>query len=166
MTIPILELSSPAQLTPPLDWYLLGQATSVNRFVNEVSGQLGQFLPSLVWAIVLLLLGWIVATLVALAIKNLLHRTSLDDRIANWAMGQDSSQDVPVEQWVSSIVYWVIFLFAIIASLNALNLQAVSQPLNNFLDQIFAYLPRVGRLGYGNGCENFGGQWSGPIQSG
>ena len=96
MTIPILELSSPAQLTPPLDWYLLGQATSVNRFVNEVSGQLGQFLPSLVWAIVLLLLGWIVATLVALAIKNLLHRTSLDDRIANWAMGQDSSQDVPV----------------------------------------------------------------------
>jgi hypothetical protein len=109
-----------------------------------MSGQLGQFLPSLIWAIILLLLGWIVATLVALAVKNLLHRTSLDDRIANWAMGQDQSQDVPVEKWVSSIVYWVIFLFAIVASLNALNLEAVSEPLNNFLDQIFAYIPRVG----------------------
>lgn len=41
-------------------------------------------------------------------------------------------------------MYWVIFLFAIIASLNALDLTAVSTPLNNFLDQIFAYLPRIG----------------------
>ena len=128
---------------PPLSWYL-GQTTSVNRFFDEISGQLGQFLPSLIWAIVLLILGWIVATIVAAAIKNLLRRTSLDDRIANWAMGQDPNRDVPIEKWVASVVYWVIFLFAIVASLNALNLAAVSAPLNNFLDQIFAYLPRVG----------------------
>jgi hypothetical protein len=143
MTMLLIDLPPLATQTPPAGWYL-GQTTSVNRFVDEVSGQLGQFLPSLVWAIVLLLLGWVVATLVALAIKNLLHRTSLDDRLANWAMGQNPDQDVPVEKWVSSIVYWVIFLFAIVASLNALNLEAVSAPLNNFLDQIFAYLPRIG----------------------
>jgi len=143
MTITLFESVTQAKLTPPSTWYL-GQTPSVNRFFDEMSGQLGQFLPSLIWAIILLLLGWVVATLVALAIKNLLRRTSLDDRIANWAMGRDSTQDVPVEKWVSSIVYWVIFLFAIVASLNALNLESVSQPLNNFLDQIFAYLPRVG----------------------
>lgn len=141
--MPFLYFPPPIRLTPPSGWYL-GQTENVNRFVDEVSGQLGQFLPSLVWAIVLLLLGWIIATLVALAIKNLLHRTQLDDRIANWAMGQDPDRDVPVEKWVSSVVYWVIFLFAIVASLNALNLEAVSAPLNNFLDQIFAYLPRIG----------------------
>jgi hypothetical protein len=123
---------------------LLGQVTAPNRFVGELSGQLGQFLPSLVWAIVLLLLGWIVATVVALAVKNLLNRTRIDDRLANWALGQDAEQPVPVEQWVSTLVYWVIFLFAIVASLNALNLAAVSAPLNNFLDQIFLYLPRIG----------------------
>jgi hypothetical protein len=143
MTTTLSELMPPTNLMPPLGWYV-GQTTSVNRFVDEMSGQLGQFLPSLVWAIILLLLGWIVATVVAAAIKNLLRRTSLDDRIANWAMGQDPDRDVPVEKWVASVVYWVIFLFAIVASLNALNLEAVSQPLNNFLDQIFAYLPRVG----------------------
>ncbi|MGF1571133.1 MAG: mechanosensitive ion channel [Nodosilinea sp.] len=123
---------------------VLGQAASDNQFFTEVSGQLGQFLPSLVWAIVLLLLGWIVATVVALAVKNLLKRTQLDDRLANWATGADPDRRVPVESWVASIVYWVIFLFAIVAALDALNLAAVSTPLNNFLDQIFAYLPRVG----------------------
>jgi hypothetical protein len=49
-----------------------------------------------------------------------------------------------VEQWISSIVYWVIFIFAIIAALNALELDAVSTPLNDFLETIFAYLPRIG----------------------
>jgi len=143
MTTTTSALMPQANLMPPLGWYL-GQTTSVNRFVDELSGQLGQFLPSLIWAIILLLLGWIVATVVAAAIKNLLRRTSLDDRIANLVMGQDPNRDVPVEKWVASVVYWVIFLFAIVASLNALNLEAVSEPLNNFLDQIFAYLPRVG----------------------
>ncbi len=143
MTMLTFERIPEASLMPPLSWYL-GQTTSVNRFFDEISGQLGQFLPSLIWAIVLLILGWIVATIVAAAIKNLLRRTSLDDRIANWAMGQDPNRDVPIEKWVASVVYWVIFLFAIVASLNALNLAAVSAPLNNFLDQIFAYLPRVG----------------------
>ncbi len=117
---------------------------SPSRFVEEASGQLGQFLPSLIWAIVLLLLGWIVATVVALAVRNLLKKTSLDDRIASWAMGQQPDRAVPIEKWISTVVYWVIFLFAIVASLNALNLSGVSTPLNNFLDQIFLYLPRVG----------------------
>jgi hypothetical protein len=140
LSTPLNFVSVPMMMQP----ILLGQVTAPNRFVGELSGQLGQFLPSLVWAIVLLLLGWIVATVVALAVKNLLNRTRIDDRLANWALGQDAEQPVPVEQWVSTLVYWVIFLFAIVASLNALNLAAVSAPLNNFLDQIFLYLPRIG----------------------
>jgi len=140
-------------LSTPLDGFLaqvwptpvfLGQATSPSRFLEEASGQLGQFLPNLIWAIVLLLLGWLVATLVALAVKNLLRRIRIDDRLTNWSVGPQATQPLPIEQWVSTLVYWVIFLFAIIASLDALNLSAVSTPLNNFLDQIFLYLPRVG----------------------
>jgi hypothetical protein len=123
---------------------LLGQTTSINRFADEAYTSLSQFLPSLVWAIILLILGWLVATIVAFAVKGLLNKTNLDDRLANWALGRPQDQNVPVEQWISSIVYWVIFIFAIIAALNALELDAVSTPLNDFLETIFAYLPRIG----------------------
>ena len=123
--------------------HLLGQIDWNNPFYQEVGGQLGTFLPGLIWAIVLLLVGWLVATVAATIVKNLLKRTRIDDRIANWALGQDPNQSVPVEQWVATLVYWIIFLFAIIAALNALNLSAVSEPLNRFLDQIFVYLPRI-----------------------
>lgn len=129
--------AQPANPVPP-------PVESPSRFVQEASAQLGRFLPSLIWAIVLLLLGWLVATVAALLVRNLLKRTNLDNRIANWALGRPSDQPIPVEKWVSALVYWVIVLFAVVASLNALNLAGVSAPLNNFLDQIFLYLPRIG----------------------
>lgn len=102
------------------------------------------FLPSLLWAIVLLIIGWLVATVAAAATKKLLSWTNVDDRIANWLLGQTPEQEVPIEQWAATAVYWIVFTFAIVAFLNALNLEVVSQPLNNFLEQIFAYLPRIG----------------------
>ena len=63
--------------------------------------------------------------------------------------GGRQAQQFPVTQWASTLVFWVIFLFAIVASLNALNLTAVSTPLNAFLDQIFIYLPKVGGVYHG-----------------
>lgn len=136
VTDPGAQPANPGSLTNPVE--------SPSRFVQEASGQLGRFLPSLIWAILLLVLGWVVASVVAWAVRNVLRRINLDNQIANWALGRPSDQPIPIEKWVSTLVFWVIFLFAIVASLNALNLAGVSAPLNNFLDQIFLYLPRIG----------------------
>lgn len=116
----------------------------MQRFTEELGGQLGNFVPSLIWAIVILLVGWIVATVAAFGVKNLLKRTEIDNRIASWVTGQEGNLDLPTEQWSATIVYWVILIFALVAFLNALNLEVVSQPLNDFLQQIFQYLPRIG----------------------
>jgi len=139
MTVPSL----PPWSAPPADWSL-AQAPSLNPFITQLSSEVGSFLPSLVWAILLLIGGWLIATVAAYAVKSLLNRTSLDDRLAAWATGSPQGQDMPVEKWVSTAVYWIILIFAIVAALNALELQSVSEPLNSFLDQIFAYLPRIG----------------------
>lgn len=116
----------------------------LESFVDEMSLTLGAFLPSLIWAIVILIAGWIVATIAASITKGILKRTSLDDRLANMVMGQDPNRDVPVEAWIATAVYWVILIFTLIAFLNALNLEVVSEPLNQFLQEIFQYLPRIG----------------------
>ncbi|MEO1068969.1 MAG: mechanosensitive ion channel [Cyanobacteria bacterium J06638_6] len=137
-----LSLAPLLQVPPPEP--MRSQSPSVSSFTSELSGQLGQFLPSLLGAIAILLLGWLLATVAAFIVKNLLKRTSIDDRIARWVTGRPADQAIAVEKWVATAVYWIIFLFAIIAALNALNLGGVSEPLNNFLDQIFLYLPRIG----------------------
>ncbi|MDB9528189.1 mechanosensitive ion channel [Oscillatoria sp. CS-180] len=116
----------------------------LENFVDEMSRTLGSFLPSLIWAIIILIVGWVVATVAASLIKNLLKRTNLDDRLANMIMGRDTNRDTPVEQWVATAVYWIILVFTLVAFLNALNLEVVSEPLNDFLREIFQYLPRIG----------------------
>jgi hypothetical protein len=116
----------------------------MDRFVTELSGTLGTFLPSLLWAIVLLVGGWILATVSALIVKGILKRTKLDNQLAKMVMGQTSDQELPIETWVATAVYWVVMVFTLVAFLNALSLEVVSEPLNNFLQQIFQYLPRIG----------------------
>ena len=83
--------------------------------------------------------------MVASVVKGILNRTSIDNRIANWMTGRPAGADSPpIEKWVSLLVFWVIMAFAIVAFLNALHLDAVSAPLNSFLQQIFSYLPSLG----------------------
>ncbi len=104
------------------------------------------FIPvgmSLVGAIAILLLGWIVAAIVATVIRNLLKRSQLDNRLASWTTGQ-AGLAANLEGWVATLVFWVIMILAIVAALDTLKLTTVSEPLNNFLNQIFAYLPKLG----------------------
>ncbi|MEL6221239.1 MAG: mechanosensitive ion channel [Cyanobacteria bacterium J06627_8] len=115
------------------------------EFVNSLWSSFGNFLPSLIYAIVILIVGWIVATIAASIVKGLLNKTDIDNRLARWVTGQqDDAPSPPIEKWVAAVVYWLIMTFTLVAFLQALNLDVVSAPLNNFLQQIFNYLPRVG----------------------
>ncbi|MBF2029249.1 MAG: mechanosensitive ion channel [Oscillatoriales cyanobacterium C42_A2020_001] len=98
---------------------------------------------SLIGAIAILLLGWVVAALVSSTVRNLLKRTDLDNRIVGMTAGQQAP-GINIEKIIATVVFWIIMILAIVAALNVLNLTTVSQPLNGFLNQIFSYLPRLG----------------------
>lgn len=118
----------------------------VNDTVNVVqrtTNNIGQFLPNLLGAIVILVLGWLLAVLIAWAVRKLLNRTHIDNRIAAWVTGRPDSEGLPVEKWISDIAFWIIFIFALVAFLQALQLTAVYEPLNNLLNQIFTFLPKL-----------------------
>lgn len=116
----------------------------MDSFITNISSQLGSFLPSLVGGILILIAGWIVAAIVAAVVKNLLLRIDADN-LAEYVLGSSAAESKPpIEKWVSAIVFWIIMIFAIVAFLNALRLEVVSEPLNEFLQQIFSYLPRLG----------------------
>ncbi|XZN88900.1 MAG: mechanosensitive ion channel [Microcoleus sp.] len=104
----------------------------------------GSNIENLIWAVGILLLGLIVATLVSSVIGGLLKKTNIDNKMAAWVTGRpDSTDSPPVEKWVATAVFWIIFIFFLVAFFNRLNLTAVSQPLNTFLDQIAAFLPKL-----------------------
>ncbi len=101
-----------------------------------------EFLPTLLGAILFLVVGLVVAYIVAWAIRNLLKRTSLDERIVSTVTGT-SADSVNVAKWISDGVFWIIALLAVIGFLNTLNLTVVSGPLSNLLDTVLQYIPRI-----------------------
>lgn len=108
-------------------------------------GSFADYLPTLLLALGILIIGWLVALIVSRLIGNLLGRTSLDDRIARLTNRDTSTpeQRIQVERWVSTAVFWVIMLFVIVAVLQTLNLSIVSAPLNSLLSQILAFIPSL-----------------------
>lgn len=133
-----------------LEWTGFLQIAQANPIDRGVSGfenflaQVGAYLPNLLAALAILIVGWLLATIVASVTQGLLRRTNIDNRVAAWVTGRsESATDFPIEKWVALAVFWLIMVFVLVAFFNALNLEAVSAPLNSFLQQVFSYLPRI-----------------------
>lgn len=131
--------------SPPI----LAQATTAPESTAatgfDLSGFLGNllaFLPTLLGAIAILVIGIIAAYIVAWFVRGLLKKTSIDDTIASKITGRPP-EDIPAAKWVSDIIKWIIILFAVVAFLESLDLTVVSEPLNNLLSTVFGYLPRI-----------------------
>ncbi len=111
--------------------------------VNYVQGSIQQvvaYLPRLLGAVAILLVGWLIAAIAAAIVRGVLNRTKIDNRIAAGLTGSDTVQ---VEKFVSGLVFWSVLLLTAVAVLNALDLGGASQPLNSFLNQIGYFLPRL-----------------------
>lgn len=125
---------------PPVTVHL-AQANPLSNIINQISSAV----PNLLYAIAILVIGFIVAAIASKVVKAALSRTTIDNQIAARITGRsDGAAVTNIEKWISSLVFWVIMIFVLVGFLNALQLTAVSQPLNALLGQIFAFLPRIG----------------------
>ena len=128
---------------------ILAQAQSGNPLTDAERGFnnfiQGSNLENLLWAVGILLVGLIVSALVSSVVGGLLKKTTIDNRLAAWITGRpEGGPGAPqVEKWISAAVFWIIFIFFLVAFFNRLNLTAVSQPLNTFLTQITGFLPKL-----------------------
>ncbi|NEP39262.1 MAG: mechanosensitive ion channel [Okeania sp. SIO2G4] len=137
------SISEPIQANLMLASNILAQ-TEANP-VNMVSQNFTAIaILDIVTAIAILVVGWIVAWILSSFLGGLFKKTKIDNKIAGWVTGsQEQAQNLPVEKWISSLIFWIIMIFVLIAFFDKLNLTAVSQPLNAFLTEITSFLPNV-----------------------
>jgi hypothetical protein len=143
-TSQLAQIAVPATPTVTTNFSTSG----VENFVKQTSGTVGAFLPSLLGAVGILFIGWIVAFVVSTLVRNLLKRTDLDNRLGNFATGslsKSSSSQSPLntEKIAGDVIFWLIFLYALSAALGALHLDGAAAPLNNVLNQIMAFVPKL-----------------------
>ncbi|RYZ78904.1 MAG: hypothetical protein EOO68_39655, partial [Moraxellaceae bacterium] len=95
------------------------------------------FIPRLLMAVLLVVLGWLLATLARAGITRVLAKTTLDDRL---------SADVgvqPLSNNIGQIVYWLILLLFVPMVLSTLQLDGLLAPVQNMFNQAMGYIPNI-----------------------
>ena len=109
-----------------------------NALVSQLGNSLGETLPSLLGALGILVVGWIVAVVVRAVIGGVLKRVGLNQRI------QDSTGNtMDVAGGIAKGAYYVILLIVLVAFLNALELEQPSASLQGLVDQVLSFLPKA-----------------------
>lgn len=115
----------------------------MEQFIEQMMRNIGDYLPSILGAFAILLVGWLVALVVSAAVRKLLTRTDFDNRFAAWLGFGRGQAEFGVEGAVSKFVYYVVMLFVLIAFFQALHLTIVTEPINRLLNKLFEFVPNV-----------------------
>lgn len=111
---------------------------SSQQFLNEIAVSL----PRIIGAILILIIGWIIARLLKKGIMKLLYLVKFNyltekagiDKFLKEGGTKSNSIDI-----IGTLFYWILMLIVIIATLNSLNLTVASTLFN----EIMIYLPNI-----------------------
>ncbi|GAB2630490.1 MULTISPECIES: mechanosensitive ion channel [Psychrobacter] len=117
----------------------------MNPMYTSFNGYLGGPIGSIIGAILIFIIGWLVALGIAALVRGVLSKVNLNQR-----MNSSTGKTYDLEGIISKIVFWFIFIIAISGALNQLNLNSISAPFANMVNQVLAFIPNlVGAIALG-----------------
>ncbi len=118
-------------------------AVDMEAVVNEASGTLAAQAPSLVEALAVLLVGWLLAVVLARVTRRVLGRAGLDQGAATLLGTDNRGQPRPLSRWLGQAVFYGLLLFTITAFFQRIGLAAIADPLTAITSRIVAMLPAM-----------------------
>lgn len=115
----------------------------MRQIFDQIYNLIEGYVPNLLGAIVILVVGWFVAWLISTVVRGIVRRTSIDKKIASWSAGEETEVNVDVAKWTGKLVFWILIIFVLIAFFQTLQLTIVTEPLNKLLSQIFEFAPQL-----------------------
>lgn len=106
----------------------------------QIYESVGSYIPQLIGALVILIVGWLIAFIISNLVRRLLKRTDLDNKLVSWVTVEKAPN---VEQGVGRVVFWLIMILVLIAFFQALGLTLITDPLNQLVSKILYYLPQL-----------------------
>jgi small-conductance mechanosensitive channel len=116
--------------------------TDIGNSIQQALDEFFAFLPNLLGALLILIIGYIIAKVVAKLVSRGLQSVGADRAIATGTAGRYKQQVAPRLQpsdLIATIVFWLIFGLTIMLAVSALGIEA----LTDFISTVVAYLPNV-----------------------
>ena len=110
----------------------------MNPMFTSFNGYLGGPIGSIIGAILIFIIGWLVALGIAALVRGVLSKINLNQR-----MNSSTGKSYDLEGIISKIVFWFIFIIAISGALSQLNLNSISAPFANMVNQVLTFIPNL-----------------------
>ena len=114
---------------------------SWGRILQVIGENIGGFVPILLAALVVLLVGWIAALFISRLVRRGVGKLGLNERLGRWLEGPAGAVDV--ERGAARVVYWLLMILVSVAFFQTLGLTLITEPLNTLLNQVFAFIPQI-----------------------
>jgi hypothetical protein len=115
---------------------------SISDSLQRASDEFFVWLPKLVGALVILLIGYVIARVIAGVVRKALQSSGADRALEKGKAGQYKQQYAPNTHpsgVIGTIVFWFVFGWAILLAISALGIEA----LENAVASVVGYLPNV-----------------------
>jgi flagellar biosynthesis protein FliQ len=105
-------------------------------------GQIGDFLPRVALALVVLIAGWLIAKMIRFAINRGLRKVNFNvvtDRAGIDGFLKDGGIRMDATDILAMLVYWIVILAALVVGFNMLGLSYVT----DLLSRVLLFVPKV-----------------------
>ncbi len=115
----------------------------MNDVLIQLQNQFATYAPNLLSALVVLVVGWLIALLLASIVRRVLRNLTLDNKLARWMAGPTNEAKLPVEDWGTRAVFYLAMLFVLVAFFQTLKLTIITEPLNQLIQSFTGYIPKL-----------------------
>lgn len=106
----------------------------LENFLLKVSS----IFPGVIGAVLMLIIGWIIAKFIKKVSYKLLKKVNWDDKLMKKA-----KLDIDINKFISSLLYVVIMIYVLLIVLQKLGMTSVLEPLQNMMTSFLAFLPKI-----------------------
>jgi len=109
-----------------------------NSFLSPFLEKLGSFMPNAIAAVIVLIVGIILAGILRKGASFLLGKLKVDERI-----NRDREESLQIESPIATFVFYLAILYVLLLVLSILNVEGVLVPLQNMFEQFVSYIPNM-----------------------
>lgn len=118
---------------------LSGIAAPFSAFLEQLTTE---YLPRLAAAAILLLIGWLVASVLKFLVIKGAQLLKLDERMTKYGALKEEEQ-VSITEPLATGIFWFVFLLFLPSVLTALGIASIAEPIQQIFNDLFGYIPEV-----------------------
>jgi len=112
----------------------------MNEFLDQIMPVISTYAPRILAALAVLIVGWLIALAVAAGVRRMLRSSGLNEKLPSWL---SSGGNGDATAGLAKLTFYILMLFVIIATFEALGLKIITQPLNALLTELMEYAPQI-----------------------